>query len=73
MSVIRRAPRPTRHAGAAFAWLFALFSVAVAVWMVLNSLKSTRAVFDDPWGCRPTRGGATTRAPGRPATSASPP
>ncbi|GAA4307820.1 multiple sugar transport system permease protein/N-acetylglucosamine transport system permease protein [Actinomadura luteofluorescens] len=50
MSVIRRAPRPARHAGAAFAWLFALFSVAVAVWMVLNSLKSTRAVFDDPWG-----------------------
>ncbi|MEV0663560.1 carbohydrate ABC transporter permease [Spirillospora sp. NPDC050365] len=24
--------------------------MAVAVWMVLNSLKSTRAVFSDPWG-----------------------
>lgn len=50
MIAIRRVPRPGKLLGSSFAWLFALFSVAVAIWMLVTSLKSTRDIFADPWG-----------------------
>jgi multiple sugar transport system permease protein/N-acetylglucosamine transport system permease protein len=48
--VLRRVPGPGKLLGSSFAWLFALFSVAVAIWMLITSLKSTREIFGDPWG-----------------------
>ncbi|MFD8527347.1 carbohydrate ABC transporter permease [Streptosporangium canum] len=49
MAMTRKFPGPSKLLGSPFAWLFALFSVAVAVWMLLTSLKSTRAIFAEPW------------------------
>ncbi|MGH8877252.1 MAG: carbohydrate ABC transporter permease [Stackebrandtia sp.] len=40
---------PMRLIGTPFAWLFAGFSVFVAVWMLLSSLKSTGEIFAKPW------------------------
>ncbi|MEU0565683.1 carbohydrate ABC transporter permease [Nonomuraea sp. NPDC005983] len=49
MNAPRGLPGPSKLLGAPFAWLFALFSVAVAVWMLLTSVKSTRDIFASPW------------------------
>lgn len=39
-----------RFGGGGLVWLLAVFNVAVAVWMLLASLKSTREIFARPWG-----------------------
>ncbi|GIH14258.1 sugar ABC transporter permease [Rugosimonospora africana] len=38
-----------RFGGGGLVWALALFNIAVAVWMLLASLKSTREIFARPW------------------------
>jgi N-acetylglucosamine transport system permease protein len=35
--------------GAVLVWLVVAFNVALLVWLVASSLKTTRAIFDNPW------------------------
>ena len=35
--------------GAALVWLLVAFNIAVLLWLVMSSLKTTRAIFDNPW------------------------
>ncbi len=46
---LRHAGWIERIGGGGLAWAFAIFNIAVAVWMVLASLKSTREIFGSPW------------------------
>jgi multiple sugar transport system permease protein/N-acetylglucosamine transport system permease protein len=45
----RRGGRIERFGGGGLVWLLAVFNVAVAGWMLLASLKSTREIFAHPW------------------------
>lgn len=47
----RGAPRlsPPQRVGAAVVWLVILGNLGILLWLAASSLKSTRAIFDDPW------------------------
>lgn len=51
----RRGPGRVRRTGAGqrvgamLVWLIVAFDVALLLWLVASSLKSTRAIFDNPW------------------------
>lgn len=53
--LLRRPPRPARAGalqrflGAPLAWALVVFDLAVLVWILLNSVKSTRELLDAPW------------------------
>src|SRR5690349_4803824 len=53
--LLRRPPRPARAGaiqrflGAPLAWALVAFDLAVLVWILLNSVKSTRELLDAPW------------------------
>lgn len=59
-STARTGARPSRRrranrlgigqrVGAVLVWLLVAFNIAVLGWLVLSSLKTTRAIFDNPW------------------------
>lgn len=41
---------PARRAGIAVIWLFVAFNIAVLLWVVLQSFRTTREIFGNPWG-----------------------
>lgn len=40
---------PLQRVGAAAVWLVIGFNILVLLWMLMTSLKSTRAIFENPW------------------------
>lgn len=40
---------PPQRVGAAVVWLVVLGNLGILLWLAASSLKSTRAIFDDPW------------------------